>query len=105
LVEKRKHILRRGRRGYVSSNKPDSPSNKPYRRPVAFCGFSQASITVGKGHRATRVLASKYSILQRLGEPNGEALVQSLCDPNGVSMGVGADVAGFTIAMSVGDRR
>jgi FkbM family methyltransferase len=42
----------------------------------------------------------KYRILQRLGQSNPEiALVRSLCDPNRVSLDVGAAVGEFTIAM------
>lgn len=42
----------------------------------------------------------KYCILQRLGEDRSDvALVRSLCDPNRVSLDIGADVGEFTIAM------
>ena len=42
----------------------------------------------------------KFRILQRLGQSNPDVqLVASLCDPNRVSLDVGADVGEFTIAM------
>jgi len=42
----------------------------------------------------------KYRILQRLGESNPEVrLVRSLCDPDRVSLDIGADVGEFAIAM------
>jgi hypothetical protein len=50
----------------------------------------------GKDPRTTPVLAAKYGILQRLGEsrPNVQ-LVGSLCDPDRVSLDIGADVGEF----------
>ncbi|OBF20447.1 methyltransferase [Mycobacterium kubicae] len=42
----------------------------------------------------------KYRILQRLGEARPDVqLVRSLCDPNRVSVDIGADVGEFSIAM------
>ena len=42
----------------------------------------------------------KYRILQRLGESRADVrLVASLCDPNRISLDIGADVGEFTIAM------
>lgn len=42
----------------------------------------------------------KYRILQHLGEARADVqLVASLCDPNRVSLDIGADVGEFTIAM------
>ena len=42
----------------------------------------------------------KFGILQRLGQSNPEMrLVRSLCDPARVSLDIGADVGGFSIAM------
>jgi FkbM family methyltransferase len=47
----------------------------------------------------------KYRILQRLGESNPEIqLVRSLCDPNRVSLDIGAAVGEFTIAMLASSR-
>ncbi|BBZ12403.1 FkbM family methyltransferase [Mycobacterium branderi] len=47
----------------------------------------------------------KHRILQRLGESNPEiVLVRSLCDPNRVSLDIGADVGEFTIAMLASSR-
>jgi len=42
----------------------------------------------------------KYGILQRLGESRPDIqLVASLCDPNRVSLDIGASIGEFTIAM------
>jgi FkbM family methyltransferase len=47
----------------------------------------------------------KYGILQRLGEARPDVrLVASLCDPNRVSLDIGADVGEFAIAMLASSR-
>lgn len=47
----------------------------------------------------------KYGILQRLGESRPDVqLVASLCDPDRVSLDIGADVGEFTIAMLASSR-
>lgn len=47
----------------------------------------------------------KYGILQRLGESRADVrLVASLCDPNRVSLDIGADVGEFAIAMLASSR-
>lgn len=47
----------------------------------------------------------KYGILKRLGETRSDVqLAQSLCDPNRVSLDIGADVGEFTIAMLAASR-
>ncbi|OBG42621.1 methyltransferase [Mycobacterium alsense] len=47
----------------------------------------------------------KYGILQRLGESRPDVqLVASLCDPDRVSLDIGADVGEFTIAMLAASR-
>jgi FkbM family methyltransferase len=47
----------------------------------------------------------KYGILQRLGEARPDVrLVASLCDPDRVSLDIGADVGEFTIAMLASSR-
>jgi FkbM family methyltransferase len=47
-----------------------------------------------------RFWARKYGILQRLGESRPDIqLVASLCDPNRVSLDIGASIGEFTIAM------
>jgi FkbM family methyltransferase len=47
----------------------------------------------------------RYGILQRLGEARPDVrLVASLCDPNRVSLDIGADVGEFTIAMLASSR-
>ncbi len=47
----------------------------------------------------------KYRILQRLGESRPDVqLAASLCDPNRVSLDIGADVGEFTIAMVASSR-
>jgi FkbM family methyltransferase len=47
----------------------------------------------------------RYRILQRLGESNPEVqLVRSLCDPDRVSLDIGAAVGEFTIAMLAASR-
>lgn len=47
----------------------------------------------------------KYGILQRLGESRPDVqLARSLCDPNRVSLDIGADVGEFTIAMLTASR-
>jgi FkbM family methyltransferase len=47
----------------------------------------------------------KYGILQRLGESNPQVgLARSLCDPNRVSLDIGADVREFAIAMLASSR-
>ena len=47
----------------------------------------------------------KYRILQRLGQSSPDvALAAALCDPNRVSLDVGADVGEFTIAMVAASR-
>ncbi|MBY0441687.1 MAG: FkbM family methyltransferase, partial [Mycobacteriaceae bacterium] len=46
-----------------------------------------------------------YRILQRLGENNPDALlIRSLCDPNRISLDIGADVGEMTIAMLASSR-
>ena len=48
----------------------------------------------------------EYGILQRLGESRANVqLVASLCDPNRVSLEIGADVGEFTIAMLASSSR
>lgn len=48
----------------------------------------------------------KYGILQRLGESRPDVqLVGSLCDPDRVSLDIGADVGEFTIAMRASSRQ
>lgn len=47
----------------------------------------------------------KYGILQRLGEARPDVrLVASLCDPDRVSLDIGADFGEFTIAMLASSR-
>jgi FkbM family methyltransferase len=47
----------------------------------------------------------KYRILQQLAESNQEIqLVRSLCDPNRISLDIGADVGEFSIAMVASSR-
>lgn len=47
----------------------------------------------------------KYDILQRLGESRPDVqLAASLCDPNRISLDIGADVGEFTIAMLASSR-
>lgn len=47
----------------------------------------------------------KYRILQRLGESRADIqLAVSLCDPNRISLDIGADVGQFTIAMLASSR-
>jgi hypothetical protein len=47
----------------------------------------------------------KYGIVQRLSESRPDVqLVASLCDPNRVSLDIGADVGEFTIAMLASSR-